>query len=231
MRYDAVLLDAGETLVHPEPSFAGLLSRLLGGFGHDVSTEVLEPIAREAFAHAIASATEAGRMWSVTPEASRAAWTGIYRAILAELSLADASLPNRLYDEFTKPEHYALFPDTMPALRELRAHGLRIGIVSNWEPWLADLLVALEVTPLCDVVVVSGAIGIEKPDERIFKHALASMEVSPERAVYVGDSPTHDVAPALALGMGAVLIDRAGRHSRVHRPTIESLEQLMAVIA
>jgi putative hydrolase of the HAD superfamily len=154
-------------------------------------------------------------------------------SLLRELSVDDPEgvLSTYLYDEFTNPEHYALFPDAMPALRELKATGYTLGIVSNFEEWLTILLERLGVLELMSVVVVSGREGIEKPDTEIFRRALDRLAATPERAVYVGDNPRIDVAPALAIGMGAVLVDRRDVHAPVDgAPVVRSLEQLPSVI-
>lgn len=230
--YDVILFDAGETLVSAQPSFGALLHMLLEQLGHTREAADVERHARLALADAVATATAEGWTWSTSNEASQRFWTGIYRTLLVQLGIDDesGSVATEIYAQFTKPERYGLFPDALPALRELKAHGYRLGVISNWEDWLESLLVELKIIHLFDVVVVSGACGIEKPDTRIFTMALDDMKVAPERACYVGDSLTHDVAPALALGMGAVLIDRHDRHAGAHRPTIQSLGQLAAVL-
>jgi putative hydrolase of the HAD superfamily len=93
------------------------------------------------------------------------------------------------------------------------------------------LLERLEVLPLMSVIVVSGREGIEKPDPRIFHLALERLGAAPERSVYVGDNPRIDVEPAIALGMGAVLVDRRGVHNGYRTsPVVRSLEQVAAVI-
>ncbi|MHB8511280.1 MAG: HAD family hydrolase [Actinomycetota bacterium] len=227
-RYEAVLFDAGETLVSPQPSFGGFIHRALARMGFEREITQVDSHARAALAKQI----ETGRPWSISSEASERAWTAIYSSTLSGLEIEDASgaIAKELYAELRNPESYGLFPDALACLRELKVHGYRLGIVSNWESWLSDLLVKLNVMPLLDVCVVSGACGIEKPDARIFQIALEHLDVEPARACYVGDSLSHDVAPALDLGMGAVLIDRHDRHPGAHRPTISSLGLITAVL-
>jgi putative hydrolase of the HAD superfamily len=58
--------------------------------------------------------------------------------------------------------------------------------------------------------VVSGEVGVGKPDPRIFDLALRLLGASPEEAVMVGDNPTRDVAGAKAAGVTAVWVNRAG---------------------
>jgi HAD superfamily hydrolase (TIGR01549 family) len=170
--------------------------------------------------------------FSTSAERSRAFWTALYAKLLRELGVADdGGHATFLYEEFSNPEHYALFPDALPALRELVASGYTLGIVSNFEAWLEVLLERLGVLPLMSVVVVSGREGIEKPDEEIFRRALERISASADRAVYVGDNPRIDVRPALAMGMGAVLVDRRGVHTGFRdAAVVRSLEQVPGVI-
>ncbi|MGH2830920.1 MAG: HAD family hydrolase, partial [Actinomycetota bacterium] len=199
--------------------------------GLDFQPEKVERAARAALVATSEAAVREGRLWSVSAQASRAFWTTIYTATLEGLGAADdVAAPGWLYEQFTQSHRYAPFPDALPALRELKAHGYRLGLVSNWEGWLPSVLDRTGLMPLLDAVAVSGLEGVEKPDPALFRIALERMGVEPARAVYVGDSPSHDVQPALALGMGAVLIDRHGRHDGVHRPTIASLGLLAAVL-
>ena len=234
-RYDVVLFDAGETLLRPEPSFPELVVALLRARGVDVARDDPSWIDR-----ALASVFRAmddlvvnREHFSTSTERSRAFWTALYTRLLAELGVhdPDAQHATYLHEEFSKPEHYALFPDALPALRELAAAGYTLGIVSNFEAWLEVLLDRLGVAPLMSVVVVSGNEGIEKPDAEIFRRALDRLSAPPDRAVYVGDNPRIDVRPALDLGMGAVLVDRRGVHTAFRDSTVvRSLEQLPAAI-
>jgi putative hydrolase of the HAD superfamily len=234
-RFDVVLFDAGETLLRPEPSFPELIVRLLRRRGLEVAHDEPDWIdtALGSVFRAMDDLVVNREQFSTSAERSRAFWSEIYARLLVKLGVSDpdAGHANYLYDEFSKPEHYALFPDALPALRELAASGYTLGIVSNFESWLTTLLERLGISPLMSVVVVSGDEGIEKPDPKIFRLALDRLDASPERAVYVGDNPRIDVEAALALGMGAVLVDRRGVHDGFRiSPVVRSLEQVPAVI-
>jgi FMN phosphatase YigB (HAD superfamily) len=58
--------------------------------------------------------------------------------------------------------------------------------------------------------VSSAEVGVGKPHPAIYERALEVAGVEPAQAVMVGDSPDTDIAGALALGIGAVLVDRWG---------------------
>lgn len=227
--YDAILFDAGDTLLRPEPSFSEALGGLLRARGVAVPDGRQDRI-EEALVSAIGRLKEDGRSFSTSHEESRGFWTGLYAAVLADLGVpdGDGALARYLYGEFSKPERYALFPDTLPALRELSVRGFRLGVLSNFEAWLADILALRGVSPLLECTVISGVEGVEKPDERIFRTALDRLGLAPERVLYVGDNVRLDIEPALGLGMGALLIDRWDRHPGL--PRIQSLEQIGGIL-
>jgi putative hydrolase of the HAD superfamily len=104
-------------------------------------------------------------------------------------------------------------PDAAPALRELRARGLRLVVASNWDCSLPEVLAEAGLAALVDGAVSSGTVGAAKPDPRVFEAALAVAGVSPEAAVHVGDSKANDVAGARAAGVRAILLDRRGEEA------------------
>ncbi len=127
--------------------------------------------------------------------------------------------------------HFEAFPDAEPALRELRANGLRLVAASNWDSSLPEVLERTRLAPLLDGVVSSAAAGATKPAPEVFRAALEVAGAEPGEALHVGDSADKDVAGALALGMRAVLIDRAaGAAAGAGAPVIRSLTELTALV-
>lgn len=230
MRYSAVFFDAGETLVHPHPTFPDLFAQILRREGHDVSSETIRDRAH-VVADRFRAAAESNELWTTSPDRSRRFWHDVYAIFLRDLGIADGNgLIDTVYAEFTDLGNYALFDDVVPVLERLRDAGLRLGVVSNFEAWLERLLEELGVRAYFDVSVISGVEGMEKPDPRIFRLAMERAGAEPSRSVFVGDLPEFDVDPALALGMFPVLIDRRGRYPDATVPRIVSLSELPDVI-
>jgi len=226
----AVLFDAGETLVHPAPSFPELFVRVLADAGAERSLEEVLA-ASAAVLHRFSEAAADRELWTTSPERSAAFWTGVYDRMLAELGIADADgLPATLYAAFTDRANYALFDDVPATLDVLAGRGLALGIVSNFEAWLEDLLADLGVRERFPVRVISGLEGIEKPDPAIFHRALERLGVAPHEAAYVGDNPEFDVDPPASLGMTAVLIDRRDRHPEHDGVRVRDLRDLPGVL-
>jgi putative hydrolase of the HAD superfamily len=228
--HKAVLFDAGETIVHPHPSFPELLAQVLRTQGHHVDPATIRDkvhVVADIFTNAAAE----GELWSTSPQRSRVFWDRVYRRLLGELDVPfDDPLASAIYGTFTDLANYRLFPDVLPTLDRLAGAGLKLGVVSNFEEWLERLLESLGVTSYFEVRVISGVEGVEKPDPQIFRLALERMGVDPGEAVYVGDSVQFDVEPAKAVGMVGVLLDRRDRHPDHEGIRLTSLEELPAVL-
>jgi HAD superfamily hydrolase (TIGR01509 family) len=159
---------------------------------------------------------EAGREtdWAIDwaePGHARETWRAFFADVASRLGVRDppalvAALESVPFD----PSAYAAFPDAGPALRTLRARGLRLGVVSNGDRAVEAILERLDLRPLLDEVVVSAEVGAGKPDPAIFEHALTRLGAPAGEAVYAGDDPVLDVAAAEAAGLTGVLVDRDG---------------------
>ncbi|HEX5633437.1 MAG TPA: HAD family hydrolase, partial [Gemmatimonadales bacterium] len=98
------------------------------------------------------------------------------------------------------------------ALARLRDAGFRMGVVSNSDGRAASALEVCGLLDFFEIVIDSGAVGVEKPDPRIFALALDRMGLAPRDALYVGDLYEVDVVGARAAGLDVVLLDPAGLH-------------------
>jgi len=227
----AVLFDAGETLVHPSPSFPELFATVLADAGHPRGPDQVIEASRSVF-HRFSEAARDNELWTTSPERSARFWTSVYARMLDELGLpGETSLRDELYRTFTDPENYALFDDVTDAIADLEAASLALGIVSNFEAWLEGLLGRLGVRDRFPVRVISGIEGVEKPDAAIFHRALERLGADPADVAYVGDNPEFDVDPAAAIGMTPVLIDRRDRFPEARCIRIKDLRELAGAIA
>jgi 2-haloacid dehalogenase len=100
------------------------------------------------------------------------------------------------------------FHDTVDSLRRLQQR-YRLAIISNTDDDLfAHTARALEVS--FDFVVTAEQVGAYKPSPRNFTYALDKAGVPKERWLHVAQSRFHDVAPARALGLATVWVNRRG---------------------
>jgi putative hydrolase of the HAD superfamily len=114
---------------------------------------------------------------------------------------------------WNRSENFELYEDVAPVLEELRAYGLKLGLVSNTGRDLRAFVAHHNLA--VDVAIASIVHGLTKPHASIFRAAIEQLDVQPEEAAMVGDSIADDVEGARALGMQAFLVDRRGRFPEV----------------
>jgi putative hydrolase of the HAD superfamily len=226
-----VFFDVGGTLLDPTPSFAERFAMVLADHGHEVDVATIRG-GLDTLPDRFVRAAADGDRWTTSLARSRRFWGSVYDGVLERAGVpAGDGLGDALYETFTSLTTYSLFADVLETLATLRARGDRLGIVSNFEAWLPDLLGHLGVLDLFEVRVISGIEGVEKPDPAIFELALDRAGVRPVEATYVGDVPAFDVDPAVALGMRAVLLDRHARYPEHAGTRIDDLRMLPSIPA
>ena len=91
-------------------------------------------------------------------------------------------------------------------LRCLQTRKHPMAVVTNGSRSQRDKIEALEASRYFEAVLISGEVGIAKPDPRIFRQALSRLNAAPGQSVFVGDSMEHDIAGARNAGMMTVYI-------------------------
>jgi HAD superfamily hydrolase (TIGR01509 family) len=131
----------------------------------------------------------------------------------ARLAPADLDVVTTELRTVLRPDGRAssLWKMVMPRVPEALSHlhdlGLQLVVVSNSDGTVEQSLVAAGLRPYLSAVVDSAIAGYEKPDARIFRHAIDACGARPERTVHVGDIYHADVAGARAAGIHPVLLD------------------------
>ena len=220
-----VFLDAGGVLVFPNWS---RISDGLSKHGVHVDPGALaaaEPIAKRRL--------DDGDTIRVTNDASRG-WL-FFNLILTEAGVpitpeTDAALAE-LHAYHQESNLWELVPpDVLPTLAALRAHGLKLTVVSNANGKLRGLFDRLALAGCVDCLLDSHDEGIEKPDPRFFEIALARSGADRETTIHVGDIYQVDVVGARAAGLRGVLLDVAGLYPEADCPRVRSLGELVTEI-
>lgn len=231
-----IFFDVGETLLHAPPSWHAVVAEVCAQRGRPVPASLIaavEPVVWRAVREGL---HDLPQRWTLSRQASQRFWLWVYDRVLAEVGLSEserAGLAEACLERFLHHDTWHLFPDALPVIRQLHARGYRLGIISNWEDWLETVLVKREIASYFDPVVISGAVGYEKPDREIFELALERAGVAPTDAIHIGDNLEADIAGARAAGITPVLLDRSGRYNgaALGCPRITSLHELPAVIS
>ena len=139
-----------------------------------------------------------------------------------------------IYSEWAACQHFFLYDDVAPALRELATRGLKIGLISNSHRCLASFERHFSLHGLIAAAISSFEHGYLKPHPSIFESALKLAGVSAHESVMVGDSYPHDVEGARHVGMRGILVQRTSRTSATvpsDVPVIRDLSELPGLIS
>lgn len=187
--FDALLIDAAGTLLHLREPVGQTYARLGRPYGVQRTPAAIQ----DAFVAAMKAMD--------VPMAGdgRVFWR---RIVAAATGVDDPAYFEAVYAAFGASA-WTLTPGALAGFDALRAAGVKVGMVSNWDTRLRAILEDLGVLARMDVAIISGEIGVEKPDPAIFRRACAQLGVAPARAVHVGDSRRKDVAGAQAAGCQA----------------------------
>ena len=148
------------------------------------------------------------RQWADDSQFRRTAWA---RA-LAECGVDDPTLAGELAVQLidVRAQHHALFPESLAVLDALGGTR-RLAMLTNGAPRIQrGKIEALDLERHFDAVVISGDVGIGKPDPRLFARVIDRLGVPADGAVMVGNSLAKDVGGAQAAGLRGVWINRAG---------------------
>jgi putative hydrolase of the HAD superfamily len=232
MALRAVFFDVGNTLVYPHPSVAQVVREVLEDEGHIHDLTAIDALMPLVDAYYEDRYRTDDTFWTDEGETSQV-WIGMYSLLCRKLGIDDqaGAIARRVYDEFGRADRWCAYADVSPAFERLRSRGMQVGIISNWDGRLEGLLGGLGLGRLIDTVVSSAAVGLHKPDPRIFELACERLGVMPDEAAHVGDHHYADIVGASAVGMTPVLIDRLGAPDPAGEDLfLRSLDDLEAVL-
>jgi HAD superfamily hydrolase (TIGR01509 family) len=220
-QFEAVLFDAGDTLIRLSGSGETLLHRAAKTLGAspldpDEVTRVWQRVLERS-----SGAEELAKGRDLSNDRHHEVWTALYDAAGCERLVP--GLSEELYALTVSADSREAFPDTLSTLQAVRDRGLRIGIVSDTGFDLRPAMDRLGLSPYLDTVVMSFEHGVCKPAASVFLTACDQLGVKPERTLMVGDNPLTD-SGAVTVGMCVFLLPR---------PTLtgpRGLEHVLALI-
>ena len=229
-----VFFDAADTLFHVHGSVAEIYLRHAIEFGFSHKPDSLMAITH-AFSRALReapppvfAATEPGRI----KQSERLWWFDIVHNVFYRVGMFERfdDFFDQVFRTFEDHRAWRLFPETVSTLVQLKARGLELGIISNFDSRLFPVLRGLGIADTFDTVTISSLAQAAKPAPQIFYRALEQHAVDPEEALHVGDSLREDVEGARKAGLHAMLLDREGKYQSHGMQTIQSLEGLLPLL-
>ncbi len=232
-----VFFDAADTLFHVHGSVAEIYLRHAVEFGFQGHADSLAAI-KQAFGRAFREAPPpifAATDPTQIKQSERLWWFDIVHNVFYRVGMFERfdDFFERVFDVFEDPTSWRLFPETASTLACLKAQGLELGIISNFDTRLFSVMRGLDIADAFDTVTISSLAQAAKPAPKIFQLALEKHAVDPEEALHVGDSLRDDAEGAARVGLRALLLDRTSRVSASLPPgvsRITSLEEIPALL-
>ncbi|KAG9000506.1 hypothetical protein FRB94_005394 [Tulasnella sp. JGI-2019a] len=211
-----VLFDALFTLVRPRKSVAAQYAQVFEPHLGVISEAAVE----KSFPIALRDVQKSKPAYAGGKDAW---WADVMRKTAigagANPKAVDHALPEmlkQLLEAFRSGEGYSLYTDVRKCLNTLKSSGIRVGVVSNADSRMRDVLVDLEVAGYFDTIVLSEEESVEKPSPLIWQRACERIKapVGPMAAskeiLHVGDELRADYYGALDSGLDAILLRRGG---------------------
>ncbi|MDX1630438.1 MAG: HAD-IA family hydrolase [Thermoanaerobaculia bacterium] len=207
---EAVSFDFTGTLARPH-RIGTLYSEALARHGISIPPGTLERLFPEVWRELDCRVHLGEDRFRSHPEGPEGFWGELLERILLRAGVDEepsAFLVRELFDRFRQADAWRVFPDVSPALETLRDLGLRLAVLSNFDPRLEEILRALDLRRFFAEVVTSYEVGAEKPHPGPFRELQSRIGLPGRRILHVGNERRRDVEGARAAGWRALWLRR-----------------------
>ncbi|QPJ63983.1 MAG: HAD-IA family hydrolase [Candidatus Nitrohelix vancouverensis] len=227
--YQAVFFDVGGTLLKVTPSVGAVYAKYARSFGYEGPVEPLNDQFRKEW-------KRMGGIESLGSNSGDAAerefWSVLVRKVFDEFGGVKNfdEYFEIIFEAFKKKDYWHIFDDVLASniLPDLKARGVALGVISNWDSRLTATLENVGLASYFDFILPSAVVGSAKPDSMIFAEALRLSGAAPENACHIGDEVRTDVEGARRAGLASILIDRNNRFSDGYDRKITSFLELQS---
>lgn len=221
-----IFFDVGNTLAFLNYSFIKDVSK---EFGVDVDVEkirLIEYQTRSLVNNAVSKATKGD---------DHSRWILYFSEILKQVGFSDKNIIQNILEKlylYHKKSNLwnQLSDDVVETLEYLKDKKYKLGVISNSDGRIAQLLSEIGIWDFFDVVIDSGIVGIEKPNKEIFEIALKEIKLEPSECAYVGDLYEIDIVGAKSAGMIGILIDPIGNFNKADCHIIKKINDIKYLI-
>jgi putative hydrolase of the HAD superfamily len=205
----AVFFDAAGTLMETREPVGISYARIARKYGVEASANAVSAAFRRVFHNAPGLAFGPGHPADELRRLERQWWRDLVAKTFEGLgSFRDFDAYfTELFAFFGDPDHWMADVHAFAVLEELRAAGLVLGVLSNFDHRLYGILDGLDLRRYFDSVTISSEAGYAKPSPKVFVAAIARHGLRAAEALHVGDSEHHDHDGAIAAGIAVALID------------------------
>jgi putative hydrolase of the HAD superfamily len=207
-----IFLDAVGTLFGVKGSVGKVYAEIAQRFGVAVAADNLDRAFIQSFKAAPPPIFSSKKPAEI-PECEFEWWRAIAQRTFQQVGILDqfsdfSAFFTELYTHFATPEPWFVYPDVLPALQHWQRLGIELGVLSNFDSRLYQVLQALELAEFFASVTISTEVGAAKPDPQIFVAGLDKHHCPAELAWHIGDSFQEDYHGANAAGLRAIWLKR-----------------------
>lgn len=135
----------------------------------------------------------------------------LYAEVLGTLPMKDAHTTGQDLLQFWFAEFFkctVLMEGALELLQQLKSGGWKLGLITNGSVRTQNMKIdRANLRPFFDAIIVSDAVGLKKPDERIFALALSELGAEASNSWYIGDHPVNDIQGARAAGLRSIWLE------------------------
>jgi putative hydrolase of the HAD superfamily len=221
MQIQAVIFDRDQTLLYFDPRHLARIEARMAAIAPELSPHA-----------AMRAWSNWAGPWPQRHDDEPAFWREFWASLGAAHSLSAAQV-DRLIDEVGAIYHtvFSAYPDAAPVVAALRAAGMRLGILTNYElPSVDRTLVHAGLNPAdFAVTLTSTLLGVYKPDPQAYLAMAEALKLPPAACAFVDDL-AENVAAARSVGMRAYQIDRTLAADDLGAELISTLDTLIGLL-
>src|SRR5437879_11669328 len=200
-----IFFDAADTLFHVK----GSVSEVYLSLGRKYGVTACRDLSRHAFVKAFDAAPPpvfAVQDPQEIKSCERLWWFDVVHHVFYRAGMFEGfdGYFDEVFAYFARPDAWELYEDTVSTLSELEALKIELGIVSNFDSRLYEILIGLGIDRFFESVTISSFAGAAKPDRKIFQHALQKHGVTAGEALHVGKRLRDDGGAGTGAGLGGV---------------------------
>ncbi|MEL6442603.1 MAG: HAD-IA family hydrolase [Cyanobacteria bacterium J06621_8] len=191
-----IFFDAMGTLFKLKTSVGSIYQQYASKYGVRANDHAIEQAFFRSFKSAPSLAFSPGEL-AVIKEQEFNWWQQVVAETFIQLNLLDqfsnfTDFFSEIYAYFSTGAPWCLFPDTVTSLQKWQDQGVELGVISNFDSRLLQVLTDLNLSQFFTSITISSLAGFAKPNVKIFKIALAKHQIKAAQAWHVGDSLIED---------------------------------------
>jgi putative hydrolase of the HAD superfamily len=222
MKFEAILFDAAETLFTTRGSVGEIYASVGSKFGSIAPAPEIQQAFVRHFPNSGPLKTSHEKEW----------WRDVVHRVFEDVGMVDDfdRFFDEIYDLFRDSRGWMLFPETQMVLEACHTHGLKLGVISNFDSRLYSALKDLRILHFFNSITICSEVGFAKPHPEIFQAAIRSLGVSADRILFAGDTLLDDYVAGQKVGLEVCLLDRSDRYAAMQSVRrITSLRELLPI--